>query len=359
MSTATTTAPAPDKTNGDRPKETAVAISPERLPYHPLIQDRFNIDRASWRALVGAIFPNATSTDSVILALSYCRARRLDAFKRVVHIVPIWNKQLGRMIDSVWPGIGELRTTAFRTGEYAGRDRAEWGPMLMQQIGNVEVVFPEWCRVTLYRMIHDQRVAFAGPEVYWLETYAESGRNDVTPNEMWRGRPRGQLEKCAEAAALRAAFPEECGGDYIPEEVQHGQAQTVDVKVKEAQSLDSLADRLLEGKPEEMAEFATRDQSGAHVPLSAEHRREASTPKEEAKSQQTEQPKSDEPAASDEDLITDLERDLDAINSNSEVTDAVFAAAQKHPHLASKFAELGAARKDKLRGERKKEPAKA
>jgi hypothetical protein len=44
-------------------------------------------------------------------------------------------------------------------------------------------------------------------------------RETAAPNEMWKKRPRGQLEKCAEAAALRAAFPEELGNDYAAEEM--------------------------------------------------------------------------------------------------------------------------------------------
>ena len=72
--------------------ERVPALPPPRLPYHPAIEERFGVDRAMWKALVEAVFPNATSTDSVILALSYCRARKLDPFKRNVHIVPIWSK---------------------------------------------------------------------------------------------------------------------------------------------------------------------------------------------------------------------------------------------------------------------------
>ena len=36
---------------------------------------------------------------------------------------------------------------------------------------------------------------------------------------MWKQRPYGQLEKCAEAAALRKAFPEELGNEYAAEEM--------------------------------------------------------------------------------------------------------------------------------------------
>ena len=35
---------------------------------------------------------------------------------------------------------------------------------------------------------------------------------------MWKTRKYAQLEKCTEAAALRSAFPEEIGNDYIGEE---------------------------------------------------------------------------------------------------------------------------------------------
>lgn len=221
------------------------ALRGPRLPYHPAIQERFGIDKASWKALVEAVFPNAVAVESVILALSYCRARKLDPFKRNVHIVPIWNKELGRMVDTIWPGIGELRTTAFRTGEYAGRGQTAYGPDITKRVGREEVTFPEWAQVTVYRMVKGQKVEFCGPRVYWLETYATAKRNDDTPNEMWLTRPRGQIEKCAEAAALRAAFPEELGGDYIPEEVQHSQVGKDNVvEGKATNSLDELAARL-------------------------------------------------------------------------------------------------------------------
>lgn len=252
-----------------RPEANLPAIAAPRLPYHPMIETRFGIDKASWKALVEAAFPNASSVDSVIMVLSYCRARKLDPFKRVVHIVPIWNKDLGRMIDTVWPGIGELRTTAFRTGEYAGRGATVFGPDLKQKVGSVELTFPEWAQCSVFRMVKGQRVEFAGPRVYWLETYATIKRNDDTPNDMWQTRVRGQIDKCAEAAALRAAFPEEIGSDYIPEEVQHrgGAATTVEAK---ATSLDELAEEMsdtprIESVPEGVKE------DGEIAPFDPEH----------------------------------------------------------------------------------------
>ena len=56
-------------------------------------------------------------------------------------------------------------------------------------------------------------------KVYWEETYASIGKTDI-PNDMWGKRPRGQLDKCVEAAALRKAFPEELGNTYAAEEME-------------------------------------------------------------------------------------------------------------------------------------------
>ena len=196
-------------------------FSPPRIAYHPAVQERFGVDQAGWRALIDAVWPAAKTADAVVLALSYCKARNLDPFKRPVHIVPVYSSEAGRMVKSVWPGIGELRTTAFRTGLYGGRDRTEFGEDREMDLGGTRVTFPAWAQVTVYRLGRDgQRLPFPGPQVYWLETYATAKRDTVAPNAMWKKRPRGQLDKAAEAAALRAAFPEELGNDYAAEEME-------------------------------------------------------------------------------------------------------------------------------------------
>lgn len=221
-----TSADAPAAERGD-----VVAFSPPRLPYHDAIKERFGIDKSGWKALVEAVFPAAKTADSVVMALSYCKARGLDPFKKPVHIVPMWDSRRGDYVETVWPGIAELRTTAFRTGQYAGCDEAVYGETVKQTFtgkvkvkGNweartVEVEFPSWCRITVYRDLHGKTCKFVGPKVKWTESYATIGSSDI-PNEMWQSRPEGQLEKCAEAAALRKAFPEELGNQLTAEEME-------------------------------------------------------------------------------------------------------------------------------------------
>ncbi|MEM6681352.1 MAG: phage recombination protein Bet [Pseudomonadota bacterium] len=233
----------------------ATQVREARLPYIKGIEERFNIDRTSWRALVESIYPNATSSESVILALSYCRARNLDPFKRPIHIVPIWDKNQKRMVDTVWPGIAELRMTAHRTNEYAGKTPTAYGPDVTQTFTTAknesfDVTYPEWAQVTVHRKLGDDIISFAGPRVYWIETYASN--KDKTPNAMWRDRPRGQLDKCAEAAALRTAFPEELGSEYTADEafasnarpaggILEGERAVASDSTANTQSLDALS----------------------------------------------------------------------------------------------------------------------
>lgn len=233
-------------------------ITGPRVPFHPVFESQFGIDKIKYTALVNAIFPNAQSADSIFLALSYCKARNLDVFKRNVHIVPIYDSKRKQMVDTIWPGIGELRTTAFRTGEYAGRGETEFGPDITQMVGKVEMTFPEWARVTVSRLVKGNKVDFVGPKVYWIETYAVYSREDESPNSMWRDRPRGQIEKCAEAAALRAAFPEELGGEMCSDEVGGGKVLDVSSSksILSASNIDSVTNMITGGGATQASEQA-------------------------------------------------------------------------------------------------------
>ena len=198
---------------------TAIQISAPRLPYHPQFNDKLGVTLSQWKVITDNIFPAAKSVDSIIMALTYCKARNLDIFKKPVQIVPIWDNNKRTMVDTIWVGITELRTTAMRTGVYAGVDDTAFGPDVTEELSGATVTYPEWAQVTVYRIVHGVRCPYVGPKVWWKETYATAKRDTTAPNSMWSKRARGQLEKCAEAAALRRAFPEEIGNEYTAEEM--------------------------------------------------------------------------------------------------------------------------------------------
>lgn len=205
-----------------RSNERALAVAAPRIPY---VADaaRFGFNEDLWRVLTDAIFPTAQSPASIILALAYCKKRGLDVLKKPVHIVPIWDSKKRCMVETIWPGISEIRTTATRTGAYAGRDKTVFGPLVTETFkdndGEVTVTFPEWAQITFYKLVQGQRCTFEGPVVYWKESYATRAHDSDVPNTMWATRPSGQLEKCTEAAGLRATFPEEVGNEIAAEEV--------------------------------------------------------------------------------------------------------------------------------------------
>ena len=190
----------------------------------------YGLSEQSWKVLTEVTFPTAKTPEAIMMALDYCKARKLDIFKKPVHVVPMWSAALGRSVETVWPSIMEIQTTASRTGLWAGMDRPVWGPDVTQsftgkfkddndtwQESTITVTFPEWVAVTVYRLVGGRRCAFT-EEVYWQEAYSTSGgKYSQLPTAMWIKRPKGQLGKCGKAASLRAAFPEECG--YAAEEM--------------------------------------------------------------------------------------------------------------------------------------------
>lgn len=172
-------------------------------------------------ALKSSVYPGAKD-ESITMVLAYCRAAGLDPLQKPVHIVPMQVKDSKsgeyEWRDIVMPGIGLYRTNAARTGEYAGVTEPEFGPDVTQKLGDAEITFPSWCRVTVKRLVQGKIVEFTANE-RWLENYATKKRDTREPNAMWKRRPYAQLAKCAEAQALRKAFPE-LGGQPTAEELE-------------------------------------------------------------------------------------------------------------------------------------------
>ena len=175
---------------------------------------------AIWSALKSSIYPGA-SDQSISLVLDYCAAAGLDPMQKPVHIVPMWDSKAKQMRDVVMPGIGLYRVQASRSGQFAGMSEPVFGPMVSERLGTVDVTFPEWCRVTAYRQLANGHIAEFTAVEYWIENYAIKGgqAKDESPNAMWMKRKRGQIAKCAQAQALRMAFPE-IGSQPTAEEME-------------------------------------------------------------------------------------------------------------------------------------------
>lgn len=161
------------------------------------------------RVLESSLYPGA-APESIKLVIGYCKAAGLDPMQKPVHIVPIWDGKAKRMRDVVMPGIGLYRTQAMRDGAFAGLSEPKFGPDITEKVGGVEITYPKWCKVVAKRRLADGTIAEFPALERWKENYAMKGGQEksVAPNAMWSRRPYAQLNKCAEAQALRKAFPE-------------------------------------------------------------------------------------------------------------------------------------------------------
>ena len=175
---------------------------------------------AQIQVLQSSLYPGA-STASVRMVLAYCQAAQLDPMQKPVHIVPMWDANAREMRDVIMPGINLYRIQAMRSGQCAGLSEPEFGPDKTQVVGRVEITFPEWCRVTVKRRLPTGEIAEFSAVERWLENYAIRGGKDKdqSPNSMWCKRIYGQLGKCAQAQALRIAFPE-FASQYTAEEME-------------------------------------------------------------------------------------------------------------------------------------------
>jgi hypothetical protein len=117
-------------------------------------------------------------------------------------------------------GIDYLRAAAEETGRYVGQEPIQYGPTVKQVIKDGEISVPEWAEVIVKRKDSETGEVTPIPHrAYWREYY---------PGEelgfMWRKMPMNQLGKCAEAGAMRKAFPRKLGGLYINEEMEQAEA---------------------------------------------------------------------------------------------------------------------------------------
>ncbi|AWN22185.1 phage recombination protein Bet [Deinococcus irradiatisoli] len=224
---------------------TAIEHRPQNLPLAAVTFDREQLDLIKTQ-----IAPGATDGE---LALFVQQAKRtgLDPFSRQIYAVMReqsvkegnqWTKVQKMTIQVAIDG---FRLIAERTGKYAGQVGPEWcGPDGKWVDVWLKKEAPSAARVGVLRS--DFKEPLYG--VARFDAYA-SKKQDGSLMGLWAKMPDVMIAKCAEAQALRRAFPNDLSGLYTSDEMQQAdnpapasqQAQssrTVDVTRQVAQAVN-------------------------------------------------------------------------------------------------------------------------
>ena len=155
----------------------------------------------------------ANAPDTIVEPfLRLCERRGLSPEEKHVYLV----NRGGKWVTQT--GIDGYRYIADRTRTYAGSDKPRFN--FMPDIFDV----PDSVEVTVYKMVQGQRCPFTAV-AYWDE-YAPEDLKAVA-SFMWKKMPKTMLAKCAEAQALRKAFPNELAGLYTDEEMAQAGPGTI------------------------------------------------------------------------------------------------------------------------------------
>lgn len=149
--------------------------------------------------------------DELALFINQCNRTGLDPFSRQIHAVKRWNSQSKREEMAIQTGIDGFRLIAERTERYVpGREpsytTAPDGSVISATAYVKKLARGEWHEVAA--------------TAFWSE-YVQTNK-EGQPTRFWSRMPHLMLAKCAEALALRKAFPMELSGLYTTEEM--GQA---------------------------------------------------------------------------------------------------------------------------------------
>jgi phage recombination protein Bet len=172
--------------------------------------------------------------------LARCEALGLSPFRGEIIATYRAEGRSGEERMGVQTLIDGLRLIAERTGRYAGQltplfcgPEGEW-----TEVWGTEVP-PHAAKARLQKLIGGRLIVTEAVALFdeYAERFADSGRL----KNQWAEMPTVMAAKCAEAQALRKAFPGAGGQLYIPEEIAHSlgseESEQLEALVRQAERL--------------------------------------------------------------------------------------------------------------------------
>ena len=155
--------------------------------------------------LIKRTVAKGATDDELKMFIQVCKGTQLNPFLKQVHFVKRWNSSEGREVGAIQVGIDGFRSIAESSGAYAGNSDPIYEGEKEINIGGKDlrkVTVPLKATVSVFKMVNGQHCEFVAT-ARWEEYYP-----GPKMGFQWHIRPFLMLGKCAEALALRKAFPE-------------------------------------------------------------------------------------------------------------------------------------------------------
>lgn len=189
----------------------------------------------SLREVVRNVIAPKANDDELTFFFKVCESVQLDPFKRQIYLIPRWDTRAKKEVHQPQSAIDGLRAIAQRTGKYRGQIGPFWTDREHKDADGKAIWTDVWldpehppaaAKIAVLHADFDEPLwAVAVWEAY-VQTYTKNEQTFLAGQ--WGKSGYNQLAKCAEALALRRAFPEETAGlvtvDEVQSEYEDGQA---------------------------------------------------------------------------------------------------------------------------------------
>lgn len=190
-------------------------------------------------ALIRRTVAKDCNDDEFRLFIHMCNAVRLDPLRRQAHAFVFSKKDEEKRQLTVVTSIGGYRSIADRTGNYRPDTEAPRYTMCAEdEKTNPEGI--ESCDVTVFKFSHGEWWPVVG-QAFWKEYVPLYNGMLDRAKQGWIKMPRIMIAKCAEANALRKAWPDDFANVHAEEETHREESLDAITAIEQAEQADRFA----------------------------------------------------------------------------------------------------------------------